>query len=216
MKLDLLAKPETYFSGDRPEMVQYVPEGAKRILEIGCGEGNFGVYFKEKSGAEVWGIEYDAAHAQVARTKLDRVFAGDVTAFLSELPPRYFDAIVCNDVLEHLTDPYSVLLQLKSKLTANGQLISSLPNIRFFRTFFDFVFRKNWEYTDNGIMDKTHYRFFTIKSIPAMYERLGYEVLVHKGINPSKSIRPVLFNWLMLGRFSDIRYLQFATVVRPK
>ncbi len=216
MKLDLLAKPETYFSGDRPEMVQYVPEGAKRILEIGCGEGNFGVYFKEKFGAEVWGIEYDAAHAQVARTKLDRVFAGDVATFLTELPPRYFDAIVCNDVLEHLTDPYSVLLQLKSKLTANGQLISSLPNIRFFRTFFDFVFHKNWEYTDNGIMDKTHYRFFTIKSIPAMYERLGYEVLIHQGINPSKSIRPVLFNWLMLGRFSDIRYLQFATVVRPK
>jgi SAM-dependent methyltransferase len=216
MKLDLLAKPETYFSGDRPEMIQYVPEGAKRILEIGCGEGNFGVYFKEKQGAEVWGIEYDAAHAQVARTKLDRVFAGDVVSFLSELPPRYFDAIVCNDVLEHLTDPYTVLLQLKSKLTANGRLISSLPNIRFFRTFFDFVFHKNWEYTDNGIMDKTHYRFFTIKSIPAMYERLGYEVLVHTGINPSKSIRPVLFNWLLLGRFSDIRFLQFATVVRPK
>jgi hypothetical protein len=118
--------------------------------------------------------------------------------------------------LEHLTDPYTVLEKFKTKLTSKGVVVSSIPNIRFFRTFFDFVFRKNWDYTDNGIMDKTHYRFFTVKSIRKMYENLGYEIMRHEGINASRSIRPLLWNIMMLNSFWDIKFRQFATVARPK
>ncbi len=216
MKIDLMAKPDAYYSGDRPEMLRYIPREARRILEIGCGEGNFAAHLKKDLSAEVWGIEYDAGQAEVARKKLDRVFSGDVVMFLAELPPHYFDVIVCNDVLEHLTDPYSVLTHLKNNLTPTGRVVSSLPNIRFFRNFFDFVFHKNWDYTDNGIMDKTHYRFFTVKSIPKMYNALGYEVLIHEGINATKSVRPLLWNLFFLGFFSDIKFRQFATVAKPK
>ena len=216
MKIDLMAKPEAYYSGDRQEMLRYIPRTAIKILEIGCGEGNFGAHLKKDLMAEVWGVEYDASHAAVAAKQLDRVFSGDVAEIVGEFPLHYFDVIVCNDVLEHLTDPYSVLEKLKSNLTAAGILVSSLPNIRYFRTFFDFVLHKNWDYTDNGIMDKTHYRFFTIKSIRKMYENLGYEVVTHEGINATKSVRPLLWNLLFLGFFSDIKYRQFATVVRPK
>jgi len=214
--MDLLAKPAEYFSGDRPEMLRYVPGDARRILEIGCGEGNFGAHLKQRNAAEVWGVEFDDAQAQLARQKLDRVFSGDIAMFLNELPANYFEAIVCNDVLEHLIDPYTVLAELRSKLAPSGRLISSLPNIRFFRTFFDFVFHKNWDYTDNGIMDKTHYRFFTVKSIRKMYESQGYEIILHEGINATRSIRPHIFNFLCLGQFSDIQYRQYATVVRAK
>ncbi len=215
MSVDLRKKPEKYFTGNRPEMLKYIPAEAKRILEIGCGEGNFGAYIRKDSGAEVWGVEYEVAEAEIAAKQLDRAFSGDVAAVMHELPDGYFDVIVCNDVLEHLTDPYSVLEKFKSKLTGEGIVVSSLPNIRYFRTFFDFVLHKNWDYTDNGIMDKTHYRFFTIKSIRKMYESLGYEVIILEGINATKSIRPVLWNLLFLGAFSDIKYLQFATVARP-
>ncbi len=214
--MDLTTKPEEYFSGGRPEMLTYIPTQAKRILEIGCGEGNFGAFLKQKQGAEVWGVEFEPLHADIARTKLDKVFAGDVAAVMSQLPQHYFEVIVCNDVLEHLTDPYTVLENLRNHLTPSGIVVSSIPNIRFFRTFFDFVFHKNWDYTDNGIMDKTHLRFFTIKSIPRMFENAGYEVVKLKGINASKSIRPVLFNMLFLGFFPDIKFLQFAVVAKPR
>jgi SAM-dependent methyltransferase len=216
MSIDLRAKPEKYFTGNRPEMLKYVPIASKRILEIGCGEGNFGAYFKKNYGAEVWGVEYEVREAEIAAKQLDKAFSGDVAGIADQLPDNYFDAIVCNDVLEHLIDPYAVLEKFKSKLTDTGVIISSLPNIRYFRTFFDFVFHKNWDYTDNGIMDKTHYRFFTIRSIRKMYEALGYEVLIHEGINATRSIRPLLWNFFLLGTFSDIKYLQFATVVRLK
>lgn len=214
MAVDFMTKPGEYYTGIREDMLPFIPAKASRILEVGCGEGNFGEIFK-KRGAEVWGIEYSSQEARVAESKLDKVFSGDVFLHLNSLPENYFDAIVCNDVLEHLTDPYTVLEKFKSKLTPTGVVISSIPNIRFFRTFFDFVFRKNWDYTDNGIMDKTHYRFFTIKSIRKMYETLGYEIIRHEGINPSRSIRPLLFNIITLNAFWDIKFRQFATVARP-
>ncbi len=215
MAIDFMAKPSEYYSGIRTEMLKYIPLQATKILEVGCGEGNFGAALKKKN-VEVWGIEYSQQEAKIAETKLDKVFAGDIMLHLDQLPENYFDVIVCNDVLEHLIDPYTVLDKFRSKLTTAGIVVSSIPNIRFFRSLYDFVFNKNWDYTDNGIMDKTHYRFFTVNSIRKMYENTGYDVLLHEGINPSKSIRPLIWNIFMLGTFSDIKYLQFATVARPR
>ena len=212
---DPMVKTLEYFSGTRPEMMNYVPVSAGTILEIGCGEGKFGLRLKEERGAKVWGVEYDPASAMKAEKVLDRVIAGDVTMALNELPDAYFDAVVCNDVLEHLTDPYTVLDRLKKKLSLNGVVVSSIPNVRFFRNLYDLVFRKNWDYTEDGILDKTHFRFFTKNSIRKMYEGAGYKILHLEGINASKSIRPIFWNLLFLGAFSDIKYRQFATVATP-
>jgi hypothetical protein len=78
------------------------------------------------------------------------------------------------------------------------------------------VFLKDWKYDDFGIMDKTHLRFFTNKSIRRMYEELGYEILIHEGINKSRSLKPILFNFLTFFSQMDIRILQYATVARVK
>ncbi|HEX9042605.1 MAG TPA: hypothetical protein VF838_16590, partial [Trebonia sp.] len=68
-----------------------------------------------------------------------------------------------------------------------------------------------------GILDRTHLRFFTTRSIRRMYEGLGYEILRHEGINalPSLPRRYRLANALLRGRLDDMRFTQFATVVRP-
>ena len=165
---------------------------------------------------EVWGVEFSPDQAVMAEKKLHKVFAGDIVVIIDLLPDQYFDVIICNDVLEHLIDPYSVLKRLKIKLSEKGVVVSSIPNIRYFRNMFDYIFRKNWDYTDSGIIDKTHYRFFTINSIRKLYENLGFEIIRMEGINPSKSIRPLIWNILFLGTFWDIKFLQFATVARLK
>jgi len=103
-----MAKTPEYYNGIRSEMLGYVPDHARRILEVGCGEGNFGAVLKRR-GAEVWGVEYAPEEASAAEKKLDKVFAGDITELTDKLPDHYFDVIVCNDVLEHLTNPYGVL-----------------------------------------------------------------------------------------------------------
>ena len=215
MHQDLEIKPEDYYSLSRPEMLGYIPKQAKVILEVGCGQGNFAYALKQqREGAEVWGIELAEDEASEAAEKLDKVLSGSVESQIPQLPDNHFEVVIFNDVLEHLLDPYGVLTLLKSKLKPGGVVVSSIPNIRYFRNFFDFVWRKNWDYTDSGVMDKTHFRFFTVKSIRKMYENQGYKILQHEGINPSKSIKPVLMNILSLGKFSDIKYLQFATVAQ--
>jgi hypothetical protein len=65
-------------------------------------------------------------------------------------------------------------------------------------------------------MDKTHLRFFTGKSIRRMYEDLGYSILIHEGINKTKSIKPLIFNILFLFTQLDIINVQYATVASVK
>ncbi len=215
MHQDLEVKPEDYYTLSRPEMMKYIPREAKVILEVGCGQGNFAYALKhQRTESEVWGIELAEDEAAEAAKRLDHVLSGSVESQIPKLPDHHFEVVIFNDVLEHLLDPYEVLRLLKTKLKPGGVVVSSIPNIRYFRNLFDFVWRKNWDYTDNGIMDKTHFRFFTIKSIRKMYEGQGYKVLQHEGINATRSIRPLLLNMLFLGRFSDIKYLQFATVAQ--
>ncbi|AGC76857.1 methyltransferase family protein [Nonlabens dokdonensis] len=197
-------------------MLAYLPNNPKTIIDIGCGAGAFAEALKNKTKAETWGIEYMDKEAQVAATKLDKVFSGPCEDYLDELPDKYFDVIYFNDVLEHLTYPDTVLEKIKHKLTKNGVVISSIPNIRYHNTFMRLVFKKDWIYNDHGVMDKTHLRWFTRKSIQRMYKQLGYTVLQHEGINKSKSIKPWLYNIPVLFTHLDIRYPQYATVASFK
>lgn len=197
-------------------MLAYLPSSAKVVLEVGCSSGHFGEAIKEKANAEVWGIEPYERFGKLAVDKLDKVFISSVEAAVDHLPDKYFDVIYFNDVLEHLLDPYSVLEKIKGKLKDNGKIISSIPNIRYFRTFFKLLLKGEWDYTDEGILDRTHVRFFTKKSILKMYENAGYTVEFHDGINGSKSLKPLIFNVFMGFNGMDIKYMQFASVVSKK
>jgi len=214
--VDLSTKPEQYFSQSRPEMDRFVPPTARRILDVGCGEGRFGQRLKEKLNAEVWGVELVPLAADVARDRLDRVLCGDITQQLINIRDHYFDCIIFNDVIEHLMDPYRVLIAIKQKLTREGVVVCSIPNIRYFRNLFDLAVRGEWRYQDSGILDKTHLRFFTKKSIAEMFDSLGYRIACLEGINPTPSWRVRLFNLVTLGFFSDTPYLEFACVAQPK
>ncbi|MFB0904088.1 MAG: class I SAM-dependent methyltransferase [Nonlabens sp.] len=214
--MDYDNKPDGYYDNIRHEMIQFLPSDANKILDVGCGNGAFADALKDITNAEVWGIEYMEDQAKIALGKLDKVFSGSCENFLDELPDNYFDAIYFNDVLEHLVDPYMVLNKIKNKLTNNGVVISSVPNVRHHKTFLKTLFHKDWKYLDHGVMDRTHLRFFTGKSIRAMYEDLGYTVLLHKGLNKSKSIKPFLYNIPLLFTHMDIRNLQYATVASFK
>ena len=207
-------KEAEYFTHLRPEMLALLPDNAMTVLDVGCGEGVFAKQIKDKNNAEAWGIELMEEPAQLAAKVLDNVFVGPCQKFLDDLPDDYFDVVYCNDVLEHLVDPYSFLGGLKSKLSANGVVISSIPNIRYHDAFQKIILQKKFEYQEHGIFDKTHLRFFTKSSIAQMYKDQGYEIIEHKGINRTRSIRPYLFNIPFLFTAMDMFYLQFATVAR--
>ena len=207
--------PENYYGRQRSTMLQYLPEDIKVLLDIGCGEGGFGEIVKTQRGAEVWGIELNDHAAKVASTKLDRVFTGNVETDQLELPDEYFDCIVFNDVLEHLSYPCHVLKKVKNMLKSDGYLLASIPNIRFYEQVKMLLVRGDWEYEISGIMDRTHMRFFTFKSAKRMFEENGYQVVTMEGINRANF--PWKFNLLNLmlgGRLEDMRYVQFACLLK--
>lgn len=210
--MDYETKPEGYYNNIRHEMLKYIPDTATKILDVGCGDGSFGKVLKEHDYEQVWGIEYTAKEAEKAKNVLDRVYSGPCEEYIPELPESYFDVIFFNDVLEHLVDPYSVLREIRSKLSSDGVVISSIPNVRYHNTFMKVLFNKDWKYEDYGVMDRTHLRFFTSKSILRMYREAGYKVELHEGINRSKSLRPYLYNIPVLFLHLDIRYPQYATI----
>lgn len=212
------SKPANYYQNLRLEMLPYIPKDAKKILELGCGEGMFGSYLRDKMSAEVWGIEIEPKFATKAKKNLDKVYIGDAESIIRKLPARSFDVIVANDVLEHMVDPYSVLKEAKRILKKDGVVVSSIPNIRNFHVIYHLVRHGQWEYVESGILDRTHLRFFTSKSINNMYERLGYEVAQHEGIFEETNL-PTMFkiaNTLLRGKIADMKYVQFATVAKVK
>lgn len=216
MNLDLKLKTSRYYNSKRFEMLDFVIGNPKRILEVGCGEGVFSEMLKKKFSAEVWGIELDQKVALTAKNRLDKILCGNAEFLFKDLPHNYFDCIFFNDVLEHLIDPYSVLLKSKSILSRNGVVICSIPNVRYFDNLVKLMIKKQWKYEDEGTLDKTHYRFFTKNSILDMFDELDYEILKIDGIRPINGWKFSLLNVLSLGYLGDTKYLQYACTVKPK
>ena len=205
-----------YFSSQREEMHQFFPRGAERVLDVGCGTGEHSKALKEKFGiSELWGIELDPAAADEASRCLDKVLCGDVSTLISSTPDGYFDCVIFNDVLEHLIDPWNVLNVTRSKLSDDGLVIASIPNVRYFKNLRNLVFRRDWQYEDEGVLDRTHLRFFTEKSIVSLFDECGFEVDRIQGINETRKTRIRLAGRLAPGLFGDIGCLQFAVVATP-
>jgi 2-polyprenyl-3-methyl-5-hydroxy-6-metoxy-1,4-benzoquinol methylase len=180
---------EQYFQHVRTELIEEIPIGNHRILEVGCAEGSTCAALKSKGCATVVvGIELDPVAATSAEQKLDHVVCGDIETLTLHKPwfaEESFDYIICGDVLEHLKDPWGQLDRILKLLAPGGKLIISLPNIRYYGVTFPLIFRDEWTYTDSGILDSTHYRFFTKSTsiqmlLSAGLVNISYNSIIHK------------------------------------
>lgn len=212
---DYKFKPSGYFSTPRREMLDFVPHGAKSILEIGCGNGRFGALVKQRDGCRYTGVELMEDAAIEARTRLDEVLTTNIERDALPFEPHSFDGLVCNDVLEHLVDPWTVLRSLVRHLKPGGFVVVSLPNVRFSEVVKDLVFRKRWTYTDQGVLDRTHVRFFTEASVRELLEQAGIVVSRSEGINPIQyAWRLQLLNIACFGALSSMRFPQIGAIGR--
>lgn len=204
-----------YFNNARPELLPLVPKNAKRILELGCGEGAFArTMLAASPGTEYWGVEADRSAAVRAMPALHKVLDLPAEQALTRLPDEHFDLLICNDVLEHLVDPGAVLAALRSKLTAQGRLFLSIPNVRFLPVLLELLWKKDWQYQDAGVLDRTHLRFYTEKSLRRLVEQAGYRIERLEGINSRANWAFRLGNLVTLGCFRDTQYPQFVLLAR--
>jgi 2-polyprenyl-3-methyl-5-hydroxy-6-metoxy-1,4-benzoquinol methylase len=170
------------YVGNRPDIERLLPSEAKYILDVGCSNGVVGAAVKEKTGAQVFGIELSAEMANEALDRIDKVFVGDATEIIlkGKLSGYHFDTIIFADILEHLIDPWITISAVARYLRPGGIIIASIPNIRHINTIYNLVIRGYWPYRDRGIHDRTHLRFFTRKNIYQLFEHAGLSIEIFR------------------------------------
>jgi len=208
---------KSYFTNPRKEMLAFLPEKCSRLLDVGYGGGDFGALVKEKKNTEVWGVDLSSRAIEHAKDKLDHAILGEFSP-TSSIPDNYFDVITFNDSLEHFPDPMPALQLCKTKLAPGGCIVCSLPNVRYIDNVIHFLIDMDWKYQDAGILDYTHLRFFTKKSMERWFVDAGYKIESITGIKPHYwSGKKIFLLRLFFEKYiEDMKYLNYVVVARPQ
>ncbi|MHB8793715.1 MAG: class I SAM-dependent methyltransferase [Thermoleophilia bacterium] len=210
--------------GDSLALIARKVSRGSRVLELGAATGYFSRFLKEELGCAVDGIELDAAMAADAAPYCGKLVVGDLgrERLLDHFEPAAYDFIICADVLEHLYSPEAVLEQLPALLASGGKVIVSIPNIGYAGVILDLI-EGGFQYREEGILDRSHIRFFTRGSFEGVLSTVGYEV---ESVEP---VRRALEESEFFGRLDQLpvplkNYLfarpgadayQFVFVIRP-
>ena len=203
-----------YYDNERPEVAALVPPAARTILDVGCGRGRLGQLLKTLNPErKVHGVELDTDVASAARTVLDSVVSGDFQTMSLPFAEGTFDCVVFADVLEHLIDPASALRRIRSLLAPDGVIVCSIPNIRHYTVFLQLGLR-GWEYRDFGLFDRTHLRFFSLRSMRELLAEGGFQaVRAEPHIIASKKAK--IINVLCFGRLEEFLAQQYILLAKP-
>lgn len=158
---------------EREDLVELVPESAKRILDIGCAMGGYGKRLKTvRPEIFLIGVEQNPVMAQSADRYYDEVLRCPVED--ANLPGD-FDLINCGDILEHLRDPWNMLKRLYALLEDGGYLVLSVPNAGHWSVVRDLL-KGRFRYVPAGILCVTHLRWFTEHSLREALEEAGFSI----------------------------------------
>ncbi len=153
----------------------YVHRSA-RVLDLGTGSGALGKHLKNERQCSVDGVTHNEQEAELARPHYRLVEVADLdgdtwaNAFVGET----YDFIVCADVIEHLRRPETVLQTCRSLLNPGGKLLISVPNAAYCGLIAELM-EGDFAYRDEGLLDRTHLRFFTRKSLVAFLSEQGWQ-----------------------------------------
>lgn len=193
-----------YYDHDQTELLKLVSVPVASVLEVGCASGGILRHFADRGVGRLTGVEYVESVAERARRGCPtaNVITGDVDAIPDAELGGGYDLIVASFVLEHVTDPWRTLGRLAKLLRPGGQVVGSLPNVRHLSVTIPLLFAGRWEYVDDGIMDRTHYRFFTRSTIEDLLRSSGVgQIVIRPWIGSGKYD---LGNRLTLGVLSDL------------
>ena len=187
----------------------WLAEGrGRRLLDVGAADGLLSRHLTAR-GWKVTGIEADPALAAAAAPHCERM----VVAHLDRgVPPLDgdFDVVVCGDVLEHLADPAAVLVALTRLLTAGGHVVISVPNVAHLWIRLSLLAGR-FDYVDRGILDRTHLRFFTRRTLEALVAGAGLEIM-RRAVTPVPLVLAVPPRWH--GRMLDAVHAASAAATR--
>jgi len=221
-------KSTRYFALARTEIAPLLPDCTDRVFEIGCGAGATISWLRSiRPVRYAAGIELVPQAARQAEQSLDAVIIGNIE--VSELPfaAGSFDMILALDVLEHLVDPWAVVRRLHRLLAPNGVIIASIPNVSHYSVAMPLLIRGRWSYVDEGLLDRTHLRFFTQRTAVELMSCSG--LMVDK-IDRTRLLPKWVTNWpdriggrnvrwyfaKMMKRIPACHFVDFQFLIRAK
>jgi 2-polyprenyl-3-methyl-5-hydroxy-6-metoxy-1,4-benzoquinol methylase len=145
------------------------------VLDIGCSSGNFGKVLINDKKCIVDGIEINTTDAKRASKILRKVWVKDIEKDKLDYLNDKYDVIYLGDVIEHLVDPISVLKNIKKYLSKKGFILFSIPNMGYLEVRLDLL-RGEFEYTETGLLDKTHLHFYTQNEIFRIFNESGFNI----------------------------------------
>ena len=199
----------------RSDLVAKLPQGSRRVLDVGCSQGATAPALRAAGVEEIVGVEPDPGDAAVAERVYDRV----VREYLADVRETWagrFDAILFGDVLEHLPDPSDALVAVRPWLSARGRVIASVPNLGNGSVITDLL-RGRWDYVPYSTLSGTHVRFFTRKTVADLFAACGYAVDSIEGVpfSPTPRVAAVIERLRSLSGCSpDLETLEFIVVAR--
>lgn len=161
-----------------PDLLTLIPKGSKKLIEIGCSSGALAREFKKFSpDVDYLGIEIEEKYAELARRFCDNVQVLDIentgTDFWKLVADR--DCWIFGDTLEHLQDPWHILKRIHEVLPVGGIVVASIPNAQHW-TVQAKLSIGDFRYEDNGLMDRTHLRWFTRQTIVELFDQSGFTI----------------------------------------
>jgi ubiquinone/menaquinone biosynthesis C-methylase UbiE len=155
-----------------------LPKDTKKIFEIGTGSGAMANAYKQVNPAVNYvGVEIDPEYQSLSERYCDTVylenFESPTKALLDEVNDA--DFIIFSDVLEHMYNPWQVLKTLSTRIPASCRILASIPNIQHWSIQMRLV-NGDFEYADSGLLDRTHVRFFTRKTMIELFTKNGFSI----------------------------------------
>ena len=165
------------------DLLKLIPVQASRVVEAGCGVGALArEYRKANPDCEYIGIDLESDYAELARRHCSRVVEAD----LERMSDAELDAIgvgdcwVFADVLEHLIDPWRLLARIRTRLAPSGCVVACIPNMQHWSVVARLA-RGDLHYEENGLLDRTHLRWFTRTTVMRLFEDAGLRITLLGG-----------------------------------
>ena len=172
---------------------RFAPRGGT-LLDLGAAGGELGAAVRDHFERTI-GFEYDSDRIGQLREHFDLAVIAD----LERVPvlPSNVNAIVLADIIEHLRNSAKLLRIVKTALAKDGILFLSVPNIANITVRLGLLLGI-FEYRDRGILDFTHIRFFTMRTIKRELETAGFRIIAIRGSSvPIRLIMPRMPNVLL-------------------
>jgi len=180
-----------YFNRVNADLLAVIPPDARVILEIGCGAGALCEAYRRINPGVKW-HGFDINREAIATAKqtrrctsaqeidIEREDVFDFGIYENNLDPGEADCLIAGDVLEHCFDPWTLLKRLVQGIAPGAQILACIPNVQHWTVIRDLI-AGHWRYADEGLLDRTHLRFFTLESIREMFEQAGLQVFEIRG-----------------------------------